>query len=116
MLHHVIKSLAELGGANINMHFWLYNLMVNPPINAPPSDQIIGGAWWSKYQHVAPPNAFWRSLVEQISKCDPPSAFWLYKLAVNPAINAPPSDQIIIGGAWWSKYQHETPPSAFLAI
>ena len=63
--------------------------------------------------------------MEQISKCDPPSAFWLYKLAVNPAINAPPSDQIIIdgawwskiiGGAWWSKYQHVAPPNAFVQI
>ena len=69
MLHQVIKPLVELGGANINMllhhvHFWLYKLMVNPTSNAPPSDQIIGGAWWSKYQHVTPPSAF----LVQISK------------------------------------------------
>ena len=46
MLHQVIESLVELGGANINMclhqvHFWSYNLMIDPPFNAPPSYIII---------------------------------------------------------------------------
>ena len=64
--------------------------MVNPPINAPPSDLIIGGA--------------------NINMCLHQVHFRLYNLMLNLSFNAPSSDQII-GGAWWSKYQHIIPPS-----
>ena len=147
MLHQVIESLVELGGANINMclhqvhfwsynlridppfrkyqhvpspsAFWLYNLMVNPPINALTSYQIIGGAWWRKYQHVTPPSyiilwSIYHSMLHQVIKSlvEQISTCDSTKL-YNLMVNQSMLHQV---NHWWSKYQHVPPPSAFLVI